>query len=191
MSVTSTMLALGTKAPGFSLPDISGESVSLDDFDQKALLVAFICNHCPYVGHVREGLVQLGRDYKGTDAAIVAIASNDPGQYPEDGPEGMKAEAATFGYEFPYLYDETQEVAAAYTAMCTPDFFLFDGERELVYRGRFDGSRPNSDDPVTGEELRAAIEAVLHDQPVSGEQYPSMGCNIKWRPGNEPPYYIT
>ena len=177
------MLALGTKAPAFSLPDAtSGDSVSIDDFDDKTgLLVMFICNHCPYVKHIKEELARFSRDYADSDLGIVAISSNDVDAYPTDSPEHMKAEAEHFGYEFPYLFDEDQSVATAYSAMCTPDFFLFDGDRELVYRGRFDESRPDSGIPVTGADLRAAVDAVLSGGEISGDQYPSMGCSIKWK----------
>jgi peroxiredoxin len=190
MAATSTMLPLGTTAPPFSLPDtVSGRTVSLDDYaDNKALLVMFICNHCPYVKHVRHGLAALGRDYAAADIGIVAISPNDPADHPDDSPEAMAAEAKDAGYVFPYLYDESQDVAKAYTAICTPDFFLFGPARTLVYRGRMDESRPNMPLPVTGEELRAAIDAVLADEPLAEEQYPSMGCSIKWRPGNAPDY---
>lgn len=192
MAVTSTMLALGTEAPDFTLPDtVTGQKYSLHDFaDKKALLVMFICNHCPYVKHVRNEIARLGADYKDSELGIVAISANDPDQYPDDSPEAMKAEAETYGYTFPYLFDEEQAVAAAYTAMCTPDFFLFDSHRELVYRGRLDESRPDSGIPVTGRDLRAAIEAVLNDEPVLVEQHPSMGCSIKWKQGNTPAYFI-
>ena len=185
------MLALGTEAPDFSLPDtVSGATVSLSDYSDKAgLLVMFICNHCPYVKHVREELARLGNDYAGTDIGIVAISSNDVDEYPDDSPEAMKAEAEEFGYVFPYLYDESQAVAASYSAMCTPDFFLFGADQELVYRGRLDESRPDSGIPVTGTDLRAAIEAVLGGTGVSDEQWPSMGCSIKWKPGNTPAYF--
>ncbi|HIE21876.1 MAG TPA: thioredoxin family protein [Acidimicrobiia bacterium] len=184
MAATSTMIPLGTEAPDFSLADtVTGRTVSLADFsDKKALLVMFICNHCPYVKHVREELARLGRDYADSELAIVAINSNDPEAYPEDSPEAMKVEAETYGYVFPYLFDETQEVARAYSAVCTPDFFLFGPDRKLVYRGQLDSSRPNSGIPATGEDLRAAIEAILSDQPVPTDQHPSMGCSIKWRP---------
>ena len=191
MAVTSTMLPLGTTAPKFDLPDTAtGDMVSVDDFaDAKGLLVMFICNHCPYVQHIRHGLVELGNDYANGDLGIVAISSNDPAAYPTDAPEEMAREAQEFGYRFPYLYDESQEVAKAYTAMCTPDFFLFGRERTLVYRGRFDEARPNTIGKVTGADLRLAIDAVLNDEPVSEEQFPSMGCSIKWKPGNEPGYF--
>jgi peroxiredoxin len=183
VAAISLMMPLGTKAPDFTLPDVTtGRTVSRDDFaDAKALLVMFICNHCPYVKHVADGLAALGRDYAGSDVAIVAINSNDVEAYPEDSPEVMKTEAAHRGYTFPYLFDESQDVARAYSAACTPDFFLFGPDRDLVYRGRMDESRPNSLVPVTGEELRAAIEAVRADQPPAVEQFPSMGCSIKYR----------
>ena len=192
MAVTSTMMPLGTKTPDFELTDtVSGKAVSTTDFaDKRALLVMFICNHCPYVKHVRDELARLGKDYAGSDLAIVAISSNDIEEYPADSPEEMKAEAEMYGYVFPYLYDEDQSVAAAYTAMCTPDFFLFDSDRTLVYRGRLDGSRPNTGVPVTGEDLRGAIEAALSGEPVPEKQYPSMGCSIKWKTGNTPAYFI-
>lgn len=191
MAVTSTMLPLGTSAPKFDLPDTAtGDMVSVDDFaDAKGLLVMFICNHCPYVQHIRNGLVELGNDYANGDLGIVAISSNDPAAYPTDAPEEMAREAQEFGYRFAYLYDESQEVAKAYTAMCTPDFFLFGRERTLVYRGRFDEARPNTIGRVTGADLRLAIDAVLNDEPVSEEQFPSMGCSIKWKRGNEPDYF--
>lgn len=191
MAVTSTMLALGTRAPAFTLPDVvSGDQISLTDFDDKtAMLVMFICNHCPYVQHVRAELARFGRDYRDRDLGIVAISANDPDQYPDDGPEAMRAEAETVGYTFPYLFDEDQSVATAYTAMCTPDFFLFDANRELAYRGRLDESRPNSGIPVTGTDLRAAVDLVLAGEAVNDDQWPSMGCSIKWKPGNTPVYF--
>lgn len=184
------MLELGTEAPDFSLPDtVSGETVSLSDYaDKKGVLVMFICNHCPYVQHVREELARIGKDYADSDIGVVAICSNDSDNYPGDSPEAMEAEAEQHGYVFPYLHDEDQSVAKAYSAMCTPDFFLFGPDRKLVYRGRMDGSRPNTGVPVTGEELRAALDAVLAGQPLPDEQLPSMGCSIKWKPGNEPAY---
>lgn len=188
MAVTSTMLALGTRAPEFALPDVTiGGTVRLGDFaGAEALLVMFICRHCPYVAHVRPGLAKLGRDYANTGLAIVAISANDPELYPEDAPEGLALEAREAGYPFPYLFDEEQSVARAYTAACTPDFFLFDGARELVYRGQFDDSRPGSGVEVTGNDLREAIDAVLAGAPIDPDQRPSVGCSIKWRPGNEP-----
>jgi peroxiredoxin len=188
MAATSTMLRLGTRAPDFSLPDVTtGEPVSLEGLaGTDALLVAFICNHCPYVGHVRSGLAQLGHDYADASLSIVAISANDPETYPEDAPDELAREAKDADYVFPYLFDEEQEVAKAYTAACTPDFFLFDGRRELVYRGQFDDSRPRNGIPVTGADLRAAIDAVLDGRSVDPDQRPSVGCSIKWRPGNEP-----
>ena len=191
MAVQSTMMPLGTKAPEFELTDtVTGNKVANTDFsDKNALLVMFICNHCPYVKHVRSHLAQLGRDFQDSDLGIVAISSNDIEAYPDDSPEAMKVEAKTYGYLFPYLFDEDQSVAAAYTAMCTPDFFLFGPDRELVYRGRLDDSRPDSGIPVTGEDLRAAIKAVLNDEPVSEDQSPSMGCSIKWQDGRTPAYF--
>ena len=185
------MLALGTEAPDFSLRDVvSGDKVSLSDYADKAgVMVMFICNHCPYVKHVRSELAQIGRDYADSGIGIVAISANDPGVSPGDSPELMKEEAETQGYVFPYLFDETQEVAAAYTAMCTPDFFLFDSDRKLVYRGRMDESRPDSGIPVTGTELRAAMDAVLAGDSVADEQLPSMGCSIKWAEGRQPAYF--
>jgi thiol-disulfide isomerase/thioredoxin len=188
MAATSTMLPLGTTAPDFALADVvSGRTVTLQHFgDQKALLVMFICRHCPYVAHVRPAIAALAREHVGSGLGIVAISANDPATYPEDAPEGLAAEVVEAGYTFPYLFDETQEVAKAYTAACTPDFFLFDQDRRLAYRGQFDSSRPGNGVPVTGEDLRAAIDAVMQDRPVSKDQHPSVGCGIKWRPGNEP-----
>jgi peroxiredoxin len=184
----STMdLELGTIAPHFNLPDLQGKNVCIDDFwASKALLVMFICSHCPYVRHLRSGIAQLAREYQPRGLATVAIASNDVEQYPQDGPEGMREEVAEAGYTFPYLLDETQGVAKAYRAACTPDFFLFDEQRSLVYRGQFDSSRPRTDIPVTGSDLRAAVDAVLEGRAASAEQRPSIGCNIKWKPGNAP-----
>jgi peroxiredoxin len=188
MAATSTMLPLGTEAPEFKLADVvSGRTVTLDDFeDRSALLVMFICRHCPYVTHVRPALAELGREHASSGLGIVAIGANDPAAYPEDAPESLAAEAVEAGYVFPYLFDETQEVAKAYTAACTPDFFLFDGDRRLVYRGQMDSSRPGNGIPVTGQDLRGAIDAVLDSRPVPEDQRPSVGCSIKWRPGNEP-----
>lgn len=190
MAVASTMLDLGTEAPDFALLDVTtGRTVRLADLDGRSgVLVMFLCRHCPYVTHVREGIARVGRDYRATDLSIVAIAANDPDAYPEDAPASLAEEARTAGYTFPYLFDETQDVAKAYTAACTPDFFLFDGDRRLVYRGQFDDSRPRNDLPVTGKDLRAAIDAVLARRPVAEDQRPSLGCGIKWRPGNEPSY---
>jgi len=184
----STMLPLGTKAPDFALRDTqSGKTVKLADLaGKRALVVMFICNHCPYVKHVRDGLAAFGRDYEKSEAAVVAISANDPGTHPEDAPDKMKAEAKAAGYRFPYLFDETQAVAKAYSAACTPDFFVFDAQRKLVYRGQLDASRPGNDVPVTGKDLRAAVDAVLAGKPVAANQQASIGCNIKWRAGNEP-----
>lgn len=187
----STMQELGTKAPDFSLPDVvSDETVSLSDFDDsESLLVIFMCNHCPYVKNIKEALVEFANDYDEKELGIVAISSNDIENYPDDSPEKMAMEAEEFGYPFPYLYDESQEVAKAYGAACTPDFFLFNSERELVYRGQFDDSRPGNDKPVTGEDLREAVDLLLEQRSVVEIQKPSMGCNIKWKPGNEPEYF--
>jgi peroxiredoxin len=187
----STMdLELGTTAPPFSLPDLDGRIVCLDDFwASKALLVMFICSHCPYVRHLRAGIARLARDYQPRGLATVAIAANDLEQYPQDGPEGMRQERDEAGYTFPYLLDETQNVAKAYRAACTPDFFLFDEQRRLVYRGQFDESRPGNDVPVTGSDLRTAIDALLEGRAPTGDQRPSIGCNIKWKPGNAPDYF--
>ncbi|HEY0962336.1 MAG TPA: thioredoxin family protein [Pseudomonadales bacterium] len=183
----SNMLPLGTLAPDFELPGTDGNTYSLRDFaGAKLLLVAFICNHCPFVKHIQAELARLGRENAEQDVAMVAISSNDVEAYPADGMDKMREEAAHAGYVFPYLLDETQQVAKAYDAACTPDFFLFDGARKLVYRGQFDDSRPGSAIPVTGKDLRAAIDAALHEQPVPAEQRPSMGCNIKWKAGNAP-----
>lgn len=186
----STMLALGTAAPDFQLPDIDGRHVSLGDFKPApALVVMFICNHCPYVRHLRSALAEFGRDCAVKSVAVVAISSNDAANYPEDNPAKIAAEAREAGYPFPYLYDETQKVAKAYRAACTPDFYVFDRGRRLVYRGQFDASRPGNGIPVTGKDLRAAVEAVLKGTAPSLNQAPSMGCNIKWKRGNEPEYY--
>lgn len=187
----STMrLPLGSKAPAFTLPDPDGKKVSLDEFkDAQALLVIFMCNHCPFVKHIGEGLARLAKEYQAKGVAVLGINSNNIKAHPDDSPAKMKIEAAKFGYSFPYLFDETQEVAKAYRAACTPDFFLFDQEQQLVYRGQMDDSRPGNGKPVTGEDLRAAMDAVLAGQPVPEPQKPSAGCNIKWIPGNEPEYY--
>ena len=186
----STMLPLGTSAPDFELSDPDGERVSRDDFeDAPGLLVVFLCNHCPFVKHIRHELADFAREVQKRGLAVVGISSNDVEKYPDDSPEKMKEEAREVGYTFPYLYDGSQEVAKAYRAACTPDFFLFDGDRKLVYRGRFDASRPGNEEPVTGEDLRAAVDALLEGRPVPENQIPSAGCNIKWKPGNEPEYF--
>ena len=179
----STMLELGTIAPDFALTDVvTGRTVRRDEFrGKKALLVLFICAHCPYVKHIEKGLAALGNDYAGKPLGIVAISSNDVTNHPADSPAGLKQQAETYGFVFPYLYDESQAIAHAYKAACTPDIYLFDAEFRLVYRGQFDQSRPGSDVPVTGKDLRAAIELVLRDQPIPTDQQPSIGCNIKWK----------
>ena len=186
----STMLALGTSAPAFTLENaVDGRFISLADLaDDTALLVMFICNHCPFVQHVQGELGRLAGDYAPRGLAIVAINSNDLEKYPQDGPDYMKKLALSEGWEFPFLVDETQEVAKSYKAACTPDFFLFDAGRRLVYRGQLDDSRPSNSVPVDGADLRAAIDSVLRGKQVSADQIPSMGCNIKWKPGNEPAY---
>ncbi len=190
VAVPSTMSPLGTKAPNFRLKDTQGRTVSLADFkDAPALLVMFICNHCPFVKHIAPALAQLGREYQKKGVAIVAINANDVVSHPDDAPSKMAEEVKSRGYTFPYLHDETQEVAKAYGAACTPDFFLFDKQRTLVYRGQLDDSRPGNNLPVTGRDLRAALDAVLAGRPVPSPQKPSIGCNIKWKPGNEPAYF--
>lgn len=183
------MLPLGTTAPDFRLPDTTGKTVTLADFSAApALVVAFICNHCPFVQHIRSGLAAFARDYQARGVAIVAINSNDVANYPDDSPARMAEEVRRAGYPFPYLFDATQQVAQAYRAACTPDFFVFDRERRLAYRGQFDGSRPGNGVPVTGRDLRQALDNLLAGKPVSPDQKPSLGCNIKWKPGNEPDY---
>jgi peroxiredoxin len=178
----STMLELGTAAPDFSLPDVvTGKTISLTDLRGKPLLVLFICTHCPYVKHIEKGLAQLGADYADKPMNIVAISSNDAQNYPDDSPAGLRQQALTMGFGFPYLYDESQQVAHAYKAACTPDIYLFDAEMKLVYRGQFDQSRPGNNIPVTGRQLRAAIDEVLAGLPVTQDQSPSIGCNIKWK----------
>ncbi|HAB18031.1 MAG TPA: thioredoxin family protein [Verrucomicrobiota bacterium] len=187
----STMLPLGTPAPEFNLLEpASGRRIALTDFAANpALVVAFICNHCPFVKHLRDALAQFGRDCAARGVAFVAINANDVANYPADSPERMVEEARAAGWTFPYLYDETQAVARAYRAACTPDFFLYGRDRKLAYRGQFDDSRPGNGKPITGADLRSAIEAVLAGKPVAAKQIPSMGCNIKWKPGNEPEYF--
>ncbi len=190
VKTASTMLPLGTRAPDFSLPDTEGKTVSLSDFaDAPALLVIFMCNHCPYVKHVAAGLAALANDYQERGVAVVGVNSNDVESFPDDAPAKMTEEVKARGYTFPYLYDETQEVAKAYRAACTPDFYVFDRDRTLVYRGQMDDSRPQSGIEVTGRDLRAALDAVLAGQPAAEQQKPSLGCNIKWKPGNEPDYF--
>ena len=191
---SSTMPELGIPAPAFSLPDIDGRMVSLEDFSaDPALLVAFWCNHCPYVRHIRDGFTAFARDYQPRGLGIVAISANDVSTHPEDGPESMKIDADRHGFTFAYLYDESQRVAWAYAAACTPDFLLYDGpgndgRRKLVYRGQFDAARPGNDVPVTGQDLRRTVDTLLAGEPLPDDQLPSIGCNIKWKPGNEPSY---
>jgi peroxiredoxin len=186
----STMLPLGTVAPAFQLPDTDGMHVDLDNFrGAPALLLIFLCNHCPYVKHVRQALADLAREYQAKGVAVLGISSNDAIAYPADDLEHMAEEKAAIGYTFPYLFDESQDVAKAYHAACTPDFYVFDRDLRLVYRGQMDDSRPGNGARVTGKDLRAALDAVLSGQPISEEQRPSIGCNIKWKPGNEPSYF--
>ena len=192
VKTNSTMLPLGTEAPAFSLPNVDGSVVSLADFaDAPALLVIFMCNHCPYVVHVADHLAQLAAEYQARGVAVVGISSNDVANYPADSPEQMVREAEERGYTFAYLYDSDQSVAKAYHAACTPDFYVFDADRRLVYRGQMDDSRPRVENPtpITGKDLRAALDAVLAGEPVSAEQTPSLGCNIKWIAGAEPEYF--
>ncbi|MEK7706196.1 MAG: thioredoxin family protein [Myxococcota bacterium] len=188
-ATASTMLTLGTPCPDFRLPDPSGKLYGRDDFAAApGLLVMFICNHCPYVKHIRTALAALTRSYEGK-IGIVAINANDANTHPDDAPPRMAEEARDAGYTFPYLFDETQEVAKVFRAACTPELYLFDGERRLYYRGQFDDSRPGNGKPVTGKDLRAAIDALLRGDPPPREQTPSVGCNIKWKPGNAPAYF--
>ncbi|GMV50975.1 MAG: Thiol-disulfide oxidoreductase ResA [Nitrospira sp. OLB3] len=190
MATASMMLPLGTPAPPFALPDVvSRRTVSLDSFsDQVVLLVMFICRHCPYVMHVEEELAKIGRDYAAKAVGIVAVSSNDPSAYPDDAPPRLKDMAQRLGFVFPLCFDETQATAKAYRAACTPDFYLFDRERRLVYRGQLDDSRPSNNKPVTGSDLRAALDAALAGTPIDPNQKPSLGCSIKWKPGNAPQY---
>jgi peroxiredoxin len=187
------MLELGTAAPAFSLSDVvTGRAISLDTFSgKKALVVMFICHHCPFVKHVKAELARIGDDYAARGVGVVAISSNDPAVSADDSPEGLKRMAAEWGLNFPVCYDETQEVAKSYRAACTPDFFVFDADQALVYRGQLDDSRPSNGKPVTGIDLRGAIDALLESRAISPEQRPSLGCNIKWRKGNEPEYYLS
>jgi peroxiredoxin len=187
----STMLELGVAAPDFSLPDpLRGETRSLADFNgDKGLLILFICNHCPFVLHILDSLVAFAHEYRQKGLDVVAISANDIDSHPDDAPDKMAGLARARDFGFPYLYDETQQVAQAYQAACTPDLYLFDGLHKLVYRGQYDGARPGNDVPVTGQDLRAAVDALLAGKPIAAEQYPSLGCNIKWKPGNEPDYY--
>lgn len=189
VKTASTMQRLGSKAPDFALVNVDGRTITLSAFDGSPLVVMFICNHCPFVKHVANGLTALANDYLSRGVSFVAINSNDAIAHPEDSPERMVREAEERGYPFPYLYDEDQSVAKAYKAACTPDFFVYDKNRTLVYRGQLDASRPGNDIPVTGADLRAAIDAVLAGQPVPEKQTPSIGCNIKWKGGAEPEYF--
>jgi len=190
--VYSTMLPLFTSVPSFALPDaVGGEVIRPEDFaDSKGLLVAFLCNHCPFVKHIQEGFALFAREVQARGIAVVGINSNDVEQVPEDRPEAMREEAKRLGYSFPYLFDESQEIAMEFRAACTPEFYLFDRSRRLVYRGQFDESRPGNDIPVTGEDLRGAVDALLMGAPMVYDQHPSLGCNIKWKPGNEPDYFV-
>lgn len=190
-STLSTMLPLGTQAPDFSLPDVvTSRTISLATFrDKKALLIMFICRHCPYVKHIEKELARIGKDYSSKDVGIVAITSNDPVAYPDDSPASTKEMAIELGFTFPVCFDESQEIAKVYVAACTPDFYVFDASRQLVYRGQFDDSRPGNSIPVTGRDVRAALDAVLAGRPVDLKQKPSIGCNIKWKPGNAPAYF--
>jgi peroxiredoxin len=188
----STMLSLGTPVPGFVLPDLDGTPISPEEYrDAPALLIAFICRHCPFVTHIRQGFSAFVREYQPRGLAVIGINSNDIAEFPEDGPAGMKEEAASASYTFPYLFDETQEVAKIFRAACTPDLYLFDKDRRLVYRGRFDESRPRTNPPmpVTGRDIRAAVDALLSGSPVPQDQKGSVGCNIKWKPGHAPDYF--
>ncbi|MFZ1936700.1 MAG: thioredoxin family protein [Thermoguttaceae bacterium] len=190
VKTASTMLPLGVVAPDFSLPDTQGKQVSLSDFaDAPALLVVFLCNHCPYVKHVAAGLAELAAEYQRRGVAVVGINSNDVAAFPHDSPAKMAEEVKARGYTFPYLFDQKQAVAQTYRAACTPDFYVFDRQRKLVYRGQMDSSRPGNDVPVSGEDLRAALDAVLAGRAAPANQRPSLGCNIKWQPGNEPDYF--
>ena len=190
MGVSSTMLELGTAAPDFSLPDTTGRVVSLADYPHApATLVVFMCNHCPYVKHIAHQFAEFAREYQAKNVAVIGINANDVRTHPGDSPEKMTEEVKKIGYTFPYLYDETQEVTKSYRAACTPDFFLFDKDHKLAYRGQFDASRPGNNVAVTGQDLRKALDAVLQDQPVPAAQHPSVGCSIKWKAGNEPGYF--
>jgi peroxiredoxin len=189
VKTASTMLPLGSTAPNFSLPNVDGKTVTREDHSGKPLLVVFMCNHCPFVIHIRDQFVKFAKEYQGKGLAVIGISSNDVTTHPDDSPLRMKEDAQQFGYTFPYLYDESQSVARAYQAACTPDFFLFDRQHKLVYRGQFDDSRPQSGIKVTGQDLRVACDAVLAGKPVTTTQKPSIGCNIKWKAGQEPKYF--
>lgn len=191
VATKSTMLELGSSAADFCLPDVSNNNqlIQLADFQGQSLLVMFICNHCPFVVHIADRLTELANDFQSRGVGVVAISSNDVEHYPQDGPAKMVEFAAKAGFEFPYLYDESQQVAKNYSAACTPDFFVFDQNHKLFYRGQMDGSRPSNTVPVTGADLIGALEAVIGNRPAPERQIPSLGCNIKWRPGNEPAYF--
>ncbi|MEZ6132964.1 MAG: thioredoxin family protein [Planctomycetaceae bacterium] len=189
VKTASTMLPLGTTAPDFALPNVNDTVVRRSDFSGRPLLVIFMCNHCPFVVHLRSSLAAFADEYAEKGLAVVGISSNDVATHPQDGPDKMKDEAKSAGYHFPYLYDEDQSVAKAYKAACTPDFFLFDADHSLVYRGQYDSSRPGNDVPVTGHDLKAACDAVLAGRDVSADQKPGIGCNIKWKAGSEPDYF--
>jgi peroxiredoxin len=190
VKTASTMLPLGNKAPAFSLPNVDGKTITLDDFAQaRGLVVMFICNHCPFVKHLRSALAEFGKECQTKGLGVVAINPNDAAAYPDDSPAKMVEEARAVGYTFPYLYDATQAVAKAYRAACTPDFYVFNADQALVYRGQYDDSRPGNGKPITGADLRNAVDTVLAGRPPLLEQRPSIGCNIKWRPGNEPEYF--
>ena len=189
VKTASTMLPLGTAAPDFALPNVDGSTVSLSDYAGKPLLVIFMCNHCPFVVHLREALAAFADEYQAKGLSVVGISSNDVDEYPQDGPEEMKQEAASAGYHFAYLFDADQSIAKAYKAACTPDFFLFDADHALAYRGQFDSSRPGNDDPITGADLKAACDAVLNGTEVPADQHPSIGCNIKWKADSAPDYF--
>ncbi len=189
VTTPSTMLKIGTSMPPFELPAFDGEIHSTDEFEGQPVLVAFLCNHCPYVRHIIDKFSERAHEYQEKGIAVVAVSSNDVDRYPQDAPDKMKEFAEQHDFSFPYLYDESQEVAKEYQAACTPDFFLFDETHKLYYRGQFDGSRPNSGEPVTGDELTSAVVALLNDEQFPKDQTPSVGCNIKWKPGNEPDYF--
>lgn len=190
VKTASTMLPLGTTAPAFSLPNVDGKQVSLDDFkSSKGMVIIFMCNHCPFVKHLREGLAKFGAECQAKGVAVIGVSSNDVNSHPDDGPTRMAEEHKSAGYTFPYLYDATQKVAKDYKAACTPDFYLFDANRALVYRGQFDSSRPGNGKPVTGADLRNAVDTMLAGKGPLVEQRPSIGCNIKWTPGKEPGYF--
>ncbi len=191
MSLTpSTMLPIGTKAPDFILPDPTGKQIALSDFSEApATFIIFMCNHCPYVKHLQKQLTEIAREFQDKGVAVIAINSNDTENYTDDSPKEMAKEIKKFDYTFPYLFDETQEIAKAYRAACTPDFYVFDGDQKLAYRGQFDASRPGNSLPINGADIKNALNSILNGEPVSTDQKPSIGCSIKWRPGNAPEYF--